>query len=113
MCVRPLIFYLSDPRAPLDLLSFPTRRSSDLSCTSRWAIWPAVSSTRCQDRSISSSLGASGAATAAPTPALLASRDRKSTRLNSSHVAISYAVFCLKKKIAGGHSLCHLSHHHQ
>src|SRR5439155_20208798 len=28
----------------------------------------------------------------------LAARDRKSTRLNSSHVAISYAVFCLKKK---------------
>src|SRR5439155_23377494 len=27
-----------------------------------------------------------------------ADRDRKSTRLNSSHVAISYAVFCLKKK---------------
>src|SRR5437660_7897052 len=25
-------------------------------------------------------------------------KDRKSTRLNSSHVAISYAVFCLKKK---------------
>src|SRR5690625_7739644 len=25
--------------------------------------------------------------------------DRKSTRLNSSHVAISYAVFCLKKKM--------------
>src|SRR5439155_24778335 len=32
------------------------------------------------------------------TPALNALRDRKSTRLNSSHVAISYAVFCLKKK---------------
>src|SRR5690554_7136600 len=27
-----------------------------------------------------------------------AARDRKSTRLNSSHVRISYAVFCLKKK---------------
>src|SRR5256885_5495013 len=27
------------------------------------------------------------------------SRDRKSTRLNSSHLVISYAVFCLKKKI--------------
>src|SRR5438128_4131005 len=27
-----------------------------------------------------------------------ASRDRKSTRLNSSHGSISYAVFCLKKK---------------
>src|SRR3989442_12508799 len=35
-------------------------------------------------------------------PALLrkAHRDRKSTRLNSSHVRISYAVFCLKKKHA-------------
>src|SRR5690606_41602614 len=29
---------------------------------------------------------------------LLKNRDRKSTRLNSSHVKISYAVFCLKKK---------------
>src|SRR5690625_704861 len=29
---------------------------------------------------------------------LSADEDRKSTRLNSSHVAISYAVFCLKKK---------------
>src|SRR5207249_11569706 len=28
----------------------------------------------------------------------LHNRDRKSTRLNSSHVSISYAVFCLKKK---------------
>src|SRR3989442_6313032 len=28
----------------------------------------------------------------------LRARDRKSTRLNSSHVRISYAVFCLKKK---------------
>src|SRR5689334_24658576 len=30
--------------------------------------------------------------------ALLADTDRKSTRLNSSHSSISYAVFCLKKK---------------
>src|SRR2546427_9329577 len=30
-----------------------------------------------------------------------ARRDRKSTRLNSSHSQISYAVFCLKKKKAG------------
>src|SRR5205807_6047068 len=29
---------------------------------------------------------------------LLAALDRKSTRLNSSHLVISYAVFCLKKK---------------
>src|SRR3712207_8995385 len=31
-------------------------------------------------------------------PAAVAARDRKSTRLNSSHANISYAVFCLKKK---------------
>src|SRR3712207_7169849 len=31
-------------------------------------------------------------------PLLLALGDRKSTRLNSSHANISYAVFCLKKK---------------
>src|SRR5699024_12034900 len=31
-------------------------------------------------------------------------RDRKSTRLNSSHVSISYAVFCLKKKKTPGES---------
>src|SRR5207249_3074330 len=30
-------------------------------------------------------------------------RDRKSTRLNSSHVSISYAVFCLKKKMTKNH----------
>src|SRR5437773_6835507 len=30
--------------------------------------------------------------------ALADTRDRKSTRLNSSHITISYAVFCLKKK---------------
>src|SRR5256885_9522438 len=31
-------------------------------------------------------------------------RDRKSTRLNSSHLVISYAVFCLKKKKKKTHS---------
>src|SRR5690349_23680006 len=34
-----------------------------------------------------------------PTIARFNGLDRKSTRLNSSHVEISYAVFCLKKKI--------------
>src|SRR5690625_6573664 len=33
-----------------------------------------------------------------PTKRSSTTSDRKSTRLNSSHVAISYAVFCLKKK---------------
>src|ERR1039458_10403334 len=35
--------------------------------------------------------------TSKPLP-VAATRDRKSTRLNSSHLGISYAVFCLKKK---------------
>src|SRR5437870_8756337 len=71
-----------------DLHSFPTRRSSDLD--------------RIGDKrtlAIGASLLPLGVL-----PLFLwldASRqetDRKSTRLNSSHVAISYAVFCLKKK---------------
>src|SRR5436305_15320628 len=37
--------------------------------------------------------------------AVVSGRDRKSTRLNSSHVRISYAVFCLKKKIVHKSSL--------
>src|SRR5256885_5076568 len=35
---------------------------------------------------------------AAPGPGRRDAADRKSTRLNSSHLVISYAVFCLKKK---------------
>src|SRR5437899_6185244 len=34
-------------------------------------------------------------------------QDRKSTRLNSSHLGISYAVFCLKKKRSGRDAPCH------
>src|SRR3989442_5605496 len=46
-------------------------------------------------------LGAAMAITAFPMLArIIYERDRKSTRLNSSHVRISYAVFCLKKKKA-------------
>src|SRR5256885_13267078 len=39
--------------------------------------------------------------------------DRKSTRLNSSHLVISYAVFCLKKKIThNAHSTVTITNHH-
>src|SRR5207249_6429586 len=37
--------------------------------------------------------------------------DRKSTRLNSSHVSTSYAVFCLKKKKANGSISIHCEFH--
>src|SRR5436309_11173172 len=73
------------------LHSFPTRRSSDLEgpagavgvrppvfrhsqCSRGWVL---AGQSGCDDRLVP---------------------DRKSTRLNSSHVKISYAVFCLKKK---------------
>src|SRR5690349_23951076 len=38
-------------------------------------------------------------------------QDRKSTRLNSSHVEISYAVFCLKKKKKIRHRNTNTTHH--
>src|SRR2546426_5534556 len=40
----------------------------------------------------------SSAAASFPAERSIRARDRKSTRLNSSHLVISYAVFCLKKK---------------
>src|SRR5438552_6825301 len=64
-----------------DLPSFPTRRSSDLAMLGKyWSIFL---------------LAGLGLAALADPRAL---QDRKSTRLNSSHQIISYAVFCLKKK---------------
>src|SRR6266851_5924010 len=42
--------------------------------------------------------GEVGGRTQLPAERALLPRDRKSTRLNSSHITISYAVFCLKKK---------------
>src|SRR5690606_40468233 len=47
---------------------------------------------------------AGGLAAPGPAAAAVTRADRKSTRLNSSHVKISYAVFCLKKKIKEGNS---------
>src|SRR4051794_41506941 len=45
--------------------------------------------------------------------ALLAAVDRKSTRLNSSHPSISYAVFCLKKKKLNARDVGGASSHSQ
>src|SRR5438445_932970 len=67
-----------------DLHSFPTRRSSDLNRPTNPIRICAFSFTR-----------------AIMEQAQLWHEDRKSTRLNSSHANISYAVFCLKKKTGG------------
>src|SRR5699024_12802620 len=86
------IFFSYSSPPPHDFHSFPTRRSSDLSFNNcdisyLFCLPPALYNDcpirldlnilkTCWDNN----------------------RDRKSTRLNSSHVSISYAVFCLKKK---------------
>src|SRR5439155_21813464 len=87
--------FLSSRRAHRALHSFPTRRSSDLRpCGSP----PATTSSSAS--STRSSPSPSAPPTATPGPRWAAPRDRKSTRLNSSHVANSYAGLCLKKKLA-------------
>src|SRR5690606_41699486 len=93
------------------LPSFPTRRSSDLIGAAHAPVRQQCAQTPTADevrRCIAESSAVHGRGKrvsiqpgAAPTISSVAQRrqvDRKSTRLNSSHVKISYAVFCLKKK---------------
>src|SRR5690606_41876576 len=107
------LYYLAPPPAPHALPSFPTRRSSDLELIGADRLAHPQSRARkvlSQEviREIAhAELGAvgerplhftalgerdGGMKLMRPPP-----QDRKSTRLNSSHVKISYAVFCLKK----------------
>src|SRR5690606_42039796 len=92
---------------------FPTRRSSDLRCGD-WSDGTAFAFRRTLPQGNTwnycagcSSLAGAWASAAAGASAGV-SLDRKSTRLNSSHVKISYAVFCLKKKIHSKRSSKHL-----
>src|SRR5436305_11489836 len=75
-----------------DLLSFPTRRSSDL--ISNEALRKAEGFVEQEEGAANRLIGWAGI--------IVTVIDRKSTRLNSSHVRISYAVFCLKKKKIDG-----------
>src|SRR5436309_11268620 len=68
--------------APRVLHSFPTRRSSDLASSAVDQDFTCGDGPSCRWGDYAGSSG----------------QDRKSTRLNSSHVKNSYAVFCLKKK---------------
>src|SRR5690606_39764869 len=97
-CLKLFSFFISSSRAPRALHSFPTRRSSDL---------PSVHLTNCRGGCGGYScnrllhFGAVDASSCCCHRCLCGGsfpQDRKSTRLNSSHVKISYAVFCLKKK---------------
>src|SRR5207253_5820723 len=101
---------LPPDRAHRRLHSFPTRRSSDLGIDLIKDDHSLADQTtapfrerveRCQEAVARANDEAGGNAlyfpnvTSGPVGML---EDRKSTRLNSSHVANSYAVFCLKKK---------------
>src|SRR5205085_9612140 len=88
-----LFFFLSDSLHHRVLHSFPTRRSSDLV---REAPAPELRDGRRRHRPRGAAALDPDAADAGPRHDR--ERDRKSTRLNSSHSQISYAVFCLKKK---------------
>src|SRR5207249_11446197 len=107
----PFLISLQSSAPISDLHSFPTRRSSDLPSTTRAArrrIAAVRGGGRLQDGRASRPQPGSDRAHDRPALLLRGSArqdrlgrrtpDRKSTRLNSSHVSISYAVFCLKKK---------------
>src|SRR5690242_21530591 len=86
------------------LLSFPTRRSSDLRSPAHALARRRAGRARRLRTSGARALSRAAAARreaarqGADRKIRLLRGDRKSTRLNSSHMSISYAVFCLKKK---------------
>src|SRR5438477_7709728 len=86
--IRPIVSVSA--AATRDVHSFPTRRSSDLHSPAcpRFLLAPPRYSRPNLAAALISREYRGGA------------RDRKSTRLNSSHMSISYAVFCFKKKTA-------------
>src|SRR5206468_12142401 len=105
-----IISYFSHHR---DLHSFPTRRSSDLllaaTSTPSWicavpltltvVAVPLMAPARMSLLSVTvGAVPVNVPPLVLNVPPLTAIVDRKSTRLNSSHDQISYAVFCLKKK---------------
>src|SRR5690606_40198313 len=108
----PVSFSLRCSADLSDLHSFPTRRSSDLLHRERLyreRLHRERLYRECQHSGwIASTVdggiedGGIGNASTKTVVAILEEmgclQDRKSTRLNSSHVKISYAVFCLKKK---------------
>src|SRR5262245_66510868 len=86
--IVPLLFCFQCYADHGDLHSFPTRRSSDLKAYDYRVLDQSTAE-------IVDTAKRTGARVAGP----IQLSDRKSTRLNSSHLGISYAVFCLKRKI--------------
>src|SRR5437660_10990725 len=85
----PVLFFFHDT-APTEIYTLSLHDALPI-CGRRSPTWP-----RSTKKSADSGTTGGG-------PRRRSRPDRKSTRLNSSHVAISYAVFCLKKKKTSRH----------
>src|SRR5207253_11024428 len=108
----PLDYSFASSRHIPALHSFPTRRSSDLRLPYKlgshqegpsMAVRQKTAKSKAEARKGGSEIQPAKGKLGIMIPGMGAvatnhDPDRKSTRLNSSHVAISYAVFCLKKK---------------
>src|SRR5690606_41633707 len=100
--VSPLSSFSSSAyRVQLDLHSFPTRRSSDLVRLLALRVLDDLTVPELEPL-VGAVIGdvvlVGETVRHRLEQVVLEAQDRKSTRLNSSHVKISYAVFCLKKK---------------
>src|SRR5699024_11982721 len=100
--LSPLSLCLYGYRPNPHLHSFPTRRSSDLERIRELSMEAGRTvKVEGKDNNLLELIAADSSFNLTLEDlknAMEPSRDRKSTRLNSSHVSISYAVFCLKKK---------------
>src|SRR5688500_19969474 len=98
-----MLLFLALYRGPRDLPPSPTRRSSDLTggallSETEPIVLPLARKAGGQTQQAEASARRGGIAFDRQELAQILNIDRKSTRLNSSHLVISYAVFCLKKK---------------
>src|SRR5690606_41532206 len=100
------------PAAPRSLHSVPTRRSSDLRHRRRAPEVGIEGWLRVQGL-LAGAVALRGRAEPALEHLQQPGEDRKSTRLNSSHVKISYAVFCLKNKTHPGIRFAARPTHHR
>src|SRR5699024_12540467 len=97
-CFTTIASFFFPPHTYRHLHSFPTRRSSDLGSHAQFISSAGKPNAKCSPTN-GTPYGNATFPDGVPLVGEHLALDRKSTRLNSSHVSISYAVFCLKKKI--------------
>src|SRR5207244_9922593 len=105
---HPYIYFSLYAPTPLQSVhSFPTRRSSDLALAVLQGAFAAMGGSVPSDSTANGTVTTVAGSQTESGSVIILTRgtdqtseqiDRKSTRLNSSHQIISYAVFCLKKK---------------